>query len=101
MSVIKKAVDCETMIDVRAGVDATDRALIQLLDDRFRYMEAAARIKPTREAVRDEARKTQVIENAKALAKTHNIPVELTEELWEILVEGSIAFETETWDKTR
>ena len=101
MSVIKKAVDCETMIDVRAGVDATDRALIQLLDDRFRYMEAAARIKPTREAVRDEARKTQVIENTKALAKTHNIPIELTEELWEILVEGSIAFETETWDKTR
>ncbi|MEO0690606.1 MAG: chorismate mutase, partial [Pseudomonadota bacterium] len=44
---------CETMIDVRDGVDATDRELVALLERRFGYMRAAARIKPNREAVRD------------------------------------------------
>ena len=47
--------DCQTMAHVRDGVDRLDRALVQLIAERARYMEAAARIKPTRETVRDEA----------------------------------------------
>ena len=35
---------CETMIDVREGVDAVDRELVALLERRFGYMRAAARI---------------------------------------------------------
>ncbi|MGB3712122.1 MAG: chorismate mutase, partial [Erythrobacter sp.] len=46
--------DCKTMAEVREGVDATDRELVALLARRFGYMRAAARIKPDREAVRDE-----------------------------------------------
>ncbi|MBZ9779923.1 chorismate mutase, partial [Psychroflexus sp. CAK8W] len=45
------------MAEVRAGVDHVDRALIALLAQRFAYMDAAARIKPERGAVRDEGRK--------------------------------------------
>jgi isochorismate pyruvate lyase len=52
------------MAEVRAGVDAVDRALVALLARRFGYMDAAARIKPERGHVRDEARKAQVIANA-------------------------------------
>jgi isochorismate pyruvate lyase len=36
--------DCQTMADVRQGVDALDRALVQLLTERQGYMGAAARI---------------------------------------------------------
>ena len=53
--------DCTTMAEVRAGVDQVDRELVALLARRFAYMDAAARIKPTRGVVRDEARKAQVI----------------------------------------
>ena len=55
---------CETMADVRGGVDAIDRALVDLLAQRFGYMDAAARIKQDRGVVRDEARKAEVIANA-------------------------------------
>ena len=44
---------CATMPDVRAGVDEIDRALVQLIARRQGYMDAAARIKQTRAAVRD------------------------------------------------
>ncbi len=86
------------MLDVRAGVDATDRTLVALLARRFRYMDAAARIKPDRSAVRDEARKAQVIANAAASARAAGLPDGLAEILWEALVEASIAYEFDAFD---
>ena len=56
------------MADVRAGVDALDRQLVELLAVRFGFMRAAARIKAERSMVRDEARKTQVIAAARQVA---------------------------------
>ncbi|MCZ8369573.1 MAG: chorismate mutase [Porphyrobacter sp.] len=92
---------CETMLDVRAGVDALDRELVGLLAKRFGYMRAAARIKPSRDAVRDEARKASVIAAAFAEAEVHGIPTDVVADIWERLVEGSIAYEFAEWDRTR
>lgn len=93
--------ECDTMLDVRAGVDATDRALMELLDRRFAYMRAAARIKTDRNVVRDEARKAQVIEAAKADAARRGLPVEPLGAIWNSLVEASIAYELAEWDRVR
>lgn len=87
------------MEEVRAGVDAVDRALIALLARRFGYMDAAARIKPERGLVRDEARKAQVIANARAAARAAGIPETPIADLWERLVEASIAYELEEFDR--
>jgi isochorismate pyruvate lyase len=92
---------CRNMAEVRAGIDALDAELIELLVRRFGYMRAAARIKPNREAVRDEARKAEVIANAVAAAKVQGLPVELVAALWEQLVEGCIAYEFDAWGRTR
>lgn len=89
---------CETMVEVRENVDETDRLIADLLGLRFRYMEAAARIKPNREAVRDEARKAEVLRHAKANALAADYPVEVAESLWETLVEASISYEMERFD---
>lgn len=93
--------DCSTMPEVRAGVDATDRAIGALLATRFGYMRAAARIKPERGQVRDEARKRQVIDNAMADARASGWPEQVAADLWETLVEASIAYEFDRWDETQ
>ena len=93
--------DCQTMPDVREGVDALDRELVALLAKRFGYMRAAARIKPSRDAVRDEARKASVIAAAVAEAEAHGIPADVVGDIWERLVEGSIAYEFTEWDRIR
>jgi isochorismate pyruvate lyase len=93
--------DCQTMVEVREGVDATDRELIALLDKRFGYMRAAARIKSSRDAVRDEARKASVIAAAVAEAEARGIPAAVITDMWERLVEGSIAYEFIEWDRIR
>ena len=93
--------DCLTMSEVRAAVDALDRELVVLLARRFAYMRAAARIKPTRDAVRDEVRKASVIAAARAEAQRLGAPAEQIAALWEALVESSIAYEFEQWDAKR
>ena len=98
---VKRPEECATMGDVRAGVDATDRELMALLDRRFGYMGAAARIKETRGAVRDEERKAFVIEQAVIDAEARGLPGDLVADIWELLVEGSIAYEFAEWDRTR
>ena len=91
--------DCTTMIEVRAGVDQVDRELIALLARRFAYMDAAARIKPARAAVRDEERKAQVVSNAIAAAEAAGLPADVIADLWDALVEASIAYELKAFDR--
>ena len=90
---------CTTMAEVRAGVDQVDRELVALLARRFAYMDAAARIKPARAEVRDEARKAEVIANARAAAGAAGLPAETVAMLWEQLVEASIAYELVAFDR--
>ena len=73
---------------------------VALIGERFRYMDAAARIKPAREAVRDEGRKAQVLANVSRLAGDHDVPSDAAAELYERLVEASIAYELERFDRT-
>ncbi len=91
--------ECTTMAEVRAGVDQLDRELVALLRRRFDYMDAAARIKPERGHVRDEGRKAQVIANASAYAAELGLPEQAIAQLWDALVEASIAYELDAYDR--
>lgn len=93
--------DCQTMVDVRAGVDALDQQIVALFAHRFAYMRAAARIKPERGHVRDEARKAQVIAQARHEAERLGIPAEAIAAMWELLVEASIAYEMEEFERLK
>ena len=92
---------CMTMTDVRAGVDEIDRQLVALVARRFRYMDAASRIKPDRSVVRDEARKAEVLAKVDAAAVELGVDRALIARLYEDLVECSIAHELKEFDRTR
>ena len=93
--------DCTTTAEVRAGVDAIDEAICRLIETRFAYMDAAARIKPLRSSVRDEARKAEVLRNVQRHARAAGWPPELAAALWEQLIEASIEFELKEFDRQR
>jgi isochorismate pyruvate lyase len=102
MDSLKDPEDCTAMDEVRAGVDTIDRAVIALLKRRFAFMEAAARIKPDRAAVRDEERKADVLAKVEGEAKRLGLPdPAFVRGLYEQLVERSIAYEFEVFDRTR
>jgi isochorismate pyruvate lyase len=89
------------MAEVRQGVDALDRLLVTVLAERQRYMDAAARIKPNREAVRDTARIEDVVSKVKAAAREAGLSEEIAEPVWRLLIERCIAHEYGVWDGLR
>ena len=101
MTEIRDPTDCSTMPEVRSGVDHVDRQVVALLKRRFGYMDAAARIKPDRAAVRDEARKADVLAKVDTFAAELGLDRALLARLYEDLVETSIAYELEVFDRTR
>ncbi len=93
--------DCTTMADVRQGVDALDRLLVAVLAERQRYMEAAARIKADRDAVRDPARIEDVVAKVKAAAREAGLSEAIAEPVWRLLIERCIDHEYAAWDRLR
>jgi len=100
-SSIVKPADCRTMAEVRRGVDRLDEEIVGLLGERFRYMDAAARIKPDRGQVRDERRKAEVIANVRDASGRAGVDAALVASLYETLVEASIAHEAARFDALR
>jgi len=92
---------CETMADVREGVDALDRELVTLLVCRQAYMTAAARIKQDRGTVHDEARIEDVVSKVLAEARRQGLSENIAEPVWRKLIERCIAFEFGEWDAQR
>src|SRR6185369_5120731 len=101
MTEILDPADCMTMTEVRAGVDDVDRQVVALLKRRFGYMDAAARIKPDRSALRDEWRKAVVLARVDATAADMGVDRRLMARLYEDLIETSIAHEFEEYDRKR
>jgi isochorismate pyruvate lyase len=92
---------CANMQDVRAGVDALDEAIAPLIAKRQRYMDAAARIKPERSLVRDEARIAEVLAHVKAVGQQHGLSDDIAEAVWRAMIEACIAHEFAAFDRLR
>jgi len=92
---------CQTMTEVRAGIDEIDRRMVELVARRFRFMDAAARIKPDRGAVRDEDRKAEVLAKVDRAAADAGVDRALMARIYEELIERSIAYEFVEFDRIR
>lgn len=88
----------ETMADVRYEIDRIDRLLVKILAERQSFMDAAARIKPHRNQVRDEARIEDVVAKVLAECPKHGLSPEIAEPVWRLLIECCIAYEFESYD---
>ncbi|MDP9096229.1 MAG: chorismate mutase [Pseudomonadota bacterium] len=89
---------CKTMVEVRAGVDEVDERIVVLLAVRTRFMDAAARIKEHRDQVRDKPRKAAVIAHARLIVEREGMSPDLVGQVYECLVEASIAYEMMRFD---
>ena len=90
---------CETMAEVREEIDALDRGIVGLLADRLHYIEEAARIKRSRDQVRDEARIADVLKKVEAEARRIGANAGVLVETYRTLIEASIAYELEEFDR--
>jgi isochorismate pyruvate lyase len=92
---------CQTMAEVRVGVDELDRLLVRLLARRQRFMDAAARIKPEFAHVRDEGRVEDVVAKVLVASRAEGLSAGIAEPVWRELIEQCIAYEAEVWTARR
>ncbi len=86
--------ECETMADIRAGIDALDEELVRLFAQRAAYIDRAAQIKARDDLpARIDSRVEEVVANVRRHAETYGLPPDLVEKLWRRLIDWSIARE--------
>lgn len=90
---------CPEMETIRRQIDALDKHLVALLADRQKLIEAAGKVKPARDTVRDDVRIEEVIALVKQEAAKVGLAADIAEPVWRQLIESSIAHEYKVFDK--
>ena len=91
----RKAKDCGNMEEVRAEIDRIDQALVDLIGERFTFVERAWQLKRSPAEARVPWRIQQVIERVRARAAERGLPPELAEALWRQMIGWFIQYEEE------
>jgi isochorismate pyruvate lyase len=93
---VRKPQDCADLSQVRIEIDRIDNALVDLIAERFGYVERAWQIKL---GLKQEAsvpwRNQQVIDKVRARAVEKGVPPDLCEALWRQMIGWFIQYEEE------
>ena len=87
--------DCRSMDEVRAEIDRIDQSLVDLIGERFAYVDRAWQLKQSPAEARVPWRIQQVIDKVRARAAAKNLPPELAEALWRQMIGWFIQYEEE------
>ena len=92
----KSPAECRDLSDVRVEIDRCDKALVDMIGERFGYVERAWQIKL---GLKQEAnvpwRNQQVIDRVRARASERGVPPDLCEALWRQMIGWFIQYEEE------
>jgi isochorismate pyruvate lyase len=85
--------ECRTREDIRREIDRIDRALVDLLVERFGYIQRMAEIKQDPSEARIDARVSDVLAKVLSLAAERGLDVDLARDLWTRLMDWNIEWE--------
>ena len=91
----RKPADCESMEHVRTEIDLLDEQLIDLVAERFGYVDRAWQLKKNPEDATVPWRINEVIDKVRARAEDRGIPPQLAEALWRQMIGWFIEYEME------
>ena len=83
----------ESLDEVRASIDATDREIVRLLAEREGYVRRAVRFKKTRREVEAPKRVEELVGKVRALAEGHGASPEVVEEVYRAMISRFISLE--------
>ncbi len=92
---IRKAEDCENMDQVRIEIDRIDDALVDLVAERFTYVDRAWQLKKDATEATVPWRIRQVIDKVERRARERGLPPELAVALWRQMIGWFIQYEEE------
>ena len=97
----KRPEDCQDMDQVRAEIDRIDNALVDLIAERFTYVDRAWQLKSRPEEATMPWRIQEVIDKVEARARERGLPPELAEALWRQMIGWFIQYEEQRLRRER
>ena len=91
----RDAQKCDNMDEVRLELDRIDQAMVDLICERFAFVDRAWQLKNSPADARVPWRVQQVIDRVRARAEENNLPPELVEALWRQMIGWFIQYEEE------
>lgn len=93
--------ECSSMDDVRAEIDRLDNALVDLVAERFTYVDRAWQLKDSPDQAVVPWRIQQVVDKVKTRAGDRGLPPELAESIWRQMIGWFIQYEEEKLQESR
>ena len=94
---VRKPGDCRDMQDIRAEIDRIDQRVIDLLGERFAYVQAASRFKTSATSVRAPERFKAMLEQRRIWAREVGLDPDVIANLYRELVNYFIEEEMKKW----
>ena len=91
----REAQKCENMDEVRVEIDRIDQAIVDLICERFAYVDRAWQLKNSPADASVPWRIQQVIDKVRARADDNGLPPEMVEALWRQMIGWFIQYEEE------
>ncbi len=89
------------MDDVRIEIDRIDEVLVELVAERFTYVDRAWQLKNSPNEAVVPWRIQQVVDKVRAQAEQKGLPPELAESLWRQMIGWFIQYEEEQLEKAK
>ncbi|MBL08856.1 MAG: hypothetical protein CML96_07385 [Rhodobiaceae bacterium] len=89
----------QNMDELRKDINLLDNELLSLFDKRFNLIKDAAFLKSNFKELRDNERIEKVIKRMREKSSTVDLSEDLIEDLWRYIIELSIKYETEIFNK--
>ena len=96
---IKLPQDCSSMDDVRGEIDRIDEQLVELISQRFGYVDRAWQLKDNPADATVPWRIQQVVDRVVSHADKRGLPKSLVEALWRQMIGWFIQYEEEKLSK--
>ncbi|MCW2293062.1 isochorismate pyruvate lyase [Pseudomonas sp. BIGb0408] len=100
MSQLKTPDACESLNDIRAGIDFFDQQILQALKQRLGYVKAAIEFKANEQAIPAPERVVTMLEDRRQWAAAAEFDVAFAEKLFEQIIHWNIQQQILHWRET-
>ncbi|MFJ4142887.1 isochorismate lyase [Pseudomonas sp. NPDC089734] len=97
MNDIKSAPDCQSLGDIRQGIDSIDQQIVNLLARRLTYVKAATAFKANEHSIPAPERVVAMLEERRQWAAEAGLPVDQTEDFFKDLIHWFINQQITHW----
>ncbi|MDP2336309.1 MAG: chorismate mutase [Bacteroidota bacterium] len=92
---MKEAKNCQTIQEIRAGIDEIDQQILAFFGKRMEYVREIVKFKSDENGIIAKERQLEVLQKRKEWAKEFNLDPELFEEIYKVLINWNIQKELE------